>query len=267
MNLIKLVFGIVFGWAVAWVIGMWPISQLQTQAVDKQMIGLSEQLLYAVKTEQPTDRIERQLATYSAADLIRNLGNDNARKTFWINLYNAYYQILAVRKNLKAPQIFTTEAIQFSDAAFSLDEVEHGILRRYRWKYSLGYLPQFFPGKLIKTLAVDTLDYRVHFALNCGAKSCPPIVFYTYDAIDNQLTKATKSFLKNETVVDLVKQTVAVSKIMQWFRGDFGGPKGIRSILSTYLDHDFSAYSLHYRTYDWNEALRNFGGLDQTPTP
>lgn len=95
----------------------------------------------------------------------------------------------------KRPVIFKDKSIHFADAHFSLDEVEHGILRKYRWKYSFGYLPQFLPAMRIKQLAVEAIDFRIHFALNCGAKSCPPIAFYRYDKINDQLDLATQSFL------------------------------------------------------------------------
>ncbi len=112
--------------------------------------------------------------------MIDGLYNDDAIKTFWINIYNAWFQILATREKKKSPEIFTGKLITIADTKFSLDDIEHGILRRYRWKLSRGYLPELFPGRLIKQLAVAKIDYRIHFALNCGAKSCPPIAFYTY---------------------------------------------------------------------------------------
>ena len=267
MLILKMSIMVGVGVGLAWLIGARPMGRLPTQPVDGQLLTLSEKLLYAVKTEQPTDSIETQLTTYSAADLERNLGNDKARKTFWINLYNAWYQILATQKKLKAPRIFSDKSIRFADVTFSLDDVEHGILRRYRWKYGLGYLPQFFPGKTIKTLAVDTVDFRVHFALNCGAKSCPPIAFYTYDKLDDQLTIATRSYLKNETVVDSVGRKAYVPKLMQWFKGDFGGTTGIRSILSANLGQNFSTYRIQYRDYNWSEDLRNFEKTDNAANP
>lgn len=250
--------GLVLGMAIVWLMSTWPVDYLQAQTVDKSMIELSEKLLYAVKTEQPTDSIIGQLATHSANDLSRKLSNDKARKTFWINIYNACYQLLATKKGPKASHIFSEKAIRFSNVAFSLDEVEHGILRRYRWKYSLGYLPQLFPGRVIKQLAVDTLDYRIHFALNCGAKSCPPIAFYSYDQLDDQLTLATTAYLNQESAVDSVNRIVIVPKLMQWFKGDFSGSTGIRAILTTYLGQDVSGYSIQYRDYDWSEDLRKY---------
>lgn len=219
------------------------------------LIDLSEKLLEEIKQGRSTDSIVKILRSYSLEDLQQGLLNDNARKTFWINLYNSYYQLLA---NQKTTEIFTTNTIRFADIDLSLDDVEHGILRRYRWKYSFGYLPQFLPSPAIKSLAVDTIDYRIHFALNCGAVSCPPIANYNLDAIDQQLDFATNKFLLAETTIDNETRTIHTTRIMSWFQGDFGGKNGIRKILGEILSEDLSDYSIVFNEYDWTEKLMNF---------
>lgn len=225
---------------------------------DTVLLKLSEELLYKVKTEETTDSIEAEIEQLSPEKLIKGLNNDNAIKTFWINMYNAWYQILVVREKKKSPEIFTQKLIPVAGKKFSLDDIEHGILRKYRWKYSKGFLPKFFPGKLIKQLAVSKIDYRIHFALNCGAKSCPPIAFYSYNDIDRQLDLAAKSFLSGETEIDDVKKEVRVTKIMDWFIGDFGGKKGIRRIIKDVLQTNVTGFTLKFKPYNWDEALHNF---------
>ena len=145
-----------------------------------------------------------------------------------------------------------------ADTTLSLDDVEHGILRKRKWKFGLGYIPDFMPAKNIKQLAVAQVDYRIHFALNCGAKSCPPIAFYTYDKINIQLELATRTFLQGETEVNEATKTVHTTKIMEWFSGDFGGQKGVKKILGTYLSKDFSTYKVKFRAYNWSEELNNY---------
>ena len=39
--------------------------------------------------------------------------------------------------------------------------------------------------------ALEEVEPRIHFALNCGAKSCPPIKTFTSTDIDNELKLAT----------------------------------------------------------------------------
>lgn len=231
---------------------------LMRSVINFELLSLSEKLLKEVKYEAPSVETEKLLAVFDKQSLIEGLDDDEAKKTFWINIYNAWYQLLAVREKLIRPEIFTRKAIPIAGIKFSLDDIEHGILRRYRWKYSMGYFPSFFPGKLIKQLAVSRIDYRIHFALNCGAKSCPPILFYSYDNIQNQLNMATRSFILSETEIDEYKKEVRVTKIMDWFRGDFGGKRGIRKIISDNFNKDIKDYDLTFKAYDWEKKLGNF---------
>jgi hypothetical protein len=226
--------------------------------INFRLLSLSGQLLTEVRYSVPGSATEKMLANLNVQSLIEGLGDDAAKKTFWINMYNAWYQLLAVRGKLNRPEIFTKKAIPIAGINLSLDDIEHGILRRYRWKYSMGYFPSFFPGKLIKQLAVLTIDYRIHFALNCGAKSCPPISTYSYDHIQEQLNMATRTFLLTETEIDDAKKEVRVSKIMDWFRGDFGGKRGIRIIVRNIFKKEIEDYDLKFKSYDWGKKLSNF---------
>jgi Protein of unknown function, DUF547 len=225
---------------------------------DTALLQLSEKFLFAVKLNESLSEIEQQLASLEYYRLQKGLNNDDAIKTFWLNMYNGWFQVLATREKLKNPEIFKNKQIVIASKKFSLDEIEHGILRKFRWKYSKGYLPTLFPGKTIRQLAVSKIDYRIHFALNCGAKSCPPIAFYSYNKINKQLDLATKSFLRSEVEIDTVGKTVSTTKIMDWFAGDFGGKKGTRKIIKNTLSRDISGYKIIYKPYNWDELLHNF---------
>lgn len=243
----------------AGLISILPVKQKDMKlTVDSGLLSLSEQLLENVKGGETSIDIEKILARLSQQELIDGLTDDASKKTFWINMYNAWYQLLASREKLKNPEIFSQKVILIAGVKFSLDDIEHGILRKYRWKYSMGYFPSFFPGKLIKTLSVEKIDYRIHFALNCGAVSCPPILFYSYDKIESQLDQATRSFLLSETVIDDDKKEVRVSKILDWFRGDFGGKEGIRNIIGGIFEKSIWNYSIKFTAYDWSAKLNNF---------
>jgi Protein of unknown function, DUF547 len=240
-------------------ISAWPIPKTNTAAMpDTLLLKLSEEFLYAVKQDDSTKELEEQLANLNYGRLHNGLNNDNAIKTFWLNMYNGWFQVLAAKRKLKNPEIFKSKQIIIASKKFSLDDIEHGILRKFRWKYSKGYLPSFFPGKTIKQLAVEKIDYRIHFALNCGAKSCPAIAFYTYNNIDKQLNQAAKVFLKSETDIDSINKTVSVTMIMSWFAGDFGGKTGTLQIINKTLQQDVSGYKIIYKPYNWDALLHNF---------
>ncbi|MFK7774286.1 MAG: DUF547 domain-containing protein [Saprospiraceae bacterium] len=219
---------------------------------------ISEQLLLAVKTNQTHGDFLFQLDNYSLDQLEKNLNNDEAKKAFWINIYNAFFQIFRKVHQLDKPEIYKEKLINIAGEKLSLDDVEHGILRKYRYKYSLGFLPNFFTKNLIKKWAVNKIDYRIHFALNCGAKSCPPIAFYSLEKIDAQLQLATDSFLEGETDVLEEKKEIHITQLFKWFLADFGGKSGIRKILKEHLEIDSEGYNLVFKPYSWEEELANY---------
>jgi len=218
---------------------------------------LSEQLLLNVKMEEDTFLIREELKGITPHVLKQSLINDDKKKAFWINIYNAYYQILR-KENVVKPEIYKKKLFTIAGNLFSLDDVEHGILRRYRYKYSFGFFANLMAPKFIKEHAVDKLDYRIHFALNCGAKSCPPIAFYKSSNINGQLDMATQSFLEGETQFDDDKKEITTTTLFKWFYADFGKTKGIKRIYKEQLNKDISDYKINYSEYSWEDELGNF---------
>lgn len=49
----------------------------------------------------------------------------------------------------------------------------------------------------VRVQVVTPLDPRIHFALVCGAKSCPPIKVYTADALEEGLEAAAAAFCES----------------------------------------------------------------------
>lgn len=222
------------------------------------LVSLSGKLLLNVKLNVDTHQEELKLKNVSLAQLQNVLKTDDAKKTFWINIYNAYFQILSKRLKVQSKIIFNKKEVIIAQTRFSLDDIEHGILRKYRCKWSFGYLPNPFISLLIRNLAVQKLDYRIHFALNCGAKSCPPIAFYTFENINKQLDDAMHSFITSETKVDRNNKTIETSKLLYWYRGDFGGTSGIKKILQQVLELQLNTYKLSFNEYSWETHLENY---------
>lgn len=55
---------------------------------------------------------------------------------------------------------------------------------------------------------VSPMDPRIHFALVCGAKSCPPIKLYSSDTLQEALTGAAEAFCASEVIVDVAAKKV-----------------------------------------------------------
>ena len=222
------------------------------------LVELSSALLLNVKLNKDTASIEHQLKDISKEELQHQLNSDDTKKVFWINIYNAYFQMLSNSRNANRKTIFKVKSIQIAQNNFSLDDIEHGILRRFRYKWSFGYLPNTLVSPLVKKLAVQTLDYRIHFALNCGAKSCPPIAFYSLEKLDEELSFVMESFLESETAIDDNNRTVSTSKLLYWYCGDFGGYFKLKSILEDTLNQDLTNYKLIFSKYSWDTQLNNY---------
>jgi hypothetical protein len=229
----------------------------------QSMLTISQDFLYAVRTDnqKKMDSLQKILAQVSMADLKMQLENDDEKIAFWLNVYNANIQFsLSINADLykKRSRFFSKRQIKIAGRLFSFDEIEHGILRKSKIKLSLGYLNKLFESKQIKALRVSNPNYRIHFALNCGAESCPPIAYYEAENINEQLNIAEKAFITSNTTVNDKEKTIYTSKIFSWFRGDFGGKSGIKKLL---LKHNFpkaETYKLKFKDYSWNLELKKY---------
>jgi hypothetical protein len=223
----------------------------------RRVLQLSETLLYQVKTGDSTAPTEQLLAALSKRSLQKALPDDAAKKTFWINLYNAWFQILAARGH-RNPNIFQQKLIPVAGLTLSLEEIEQGILRKDFKRLRSLKLPGSFSKKILRRLAVRQVDCRIHFALNCGAVSCPPIAFYTYSRIHQQLEQATKIFLEGNTIIDHQLKKMIVTPLMDWYQEDFTGPNSVPALIGSVLKQNVTGYAITFSEYNWKEDLRNF---------
>jgi len=227
-----------------------------------KLVQLSQEFMYAAKVGDNTSSFIQSFQSLSFDELRHQFTSDEEKKAFWINLYNAYTQVL-LKKNPesynKRSQFFGSKEILIAGARFSLDDIEHGILRHSKIKWSLGYLNKLFPNKKEKALRVDQLDYRLHFALNCGAKSCPPIAFYKPENIHPQLEQATRAYLTSEAEFDKEKNILKLPALMSWFRRDFGGKKKmIELVKSLNIIPAEVNPKIKFKPYDWSLYLQNY---------
>ncbi|MGF7080372.1 DUF547 domain-containing protein [Mucilaginibacter sp. UYCu711] len=232
------------------------------QAPSVNYIKISQDFLYAARTQDTTAGYIDTLKNADEAVLAMELNTDDKRLAFWLNLYNGFTQVI-LRKDpgryKSRNSFFSSQQINVAGNWLSLDDIEHGILRHSKIKWSEGYLVKLFPSGFEKKFRVEKLDYRIHFALNCGAKSCPPIAFYEPEDIDRQLTMAVKSYLQGECSYDSVGNVVHVPAFMGWFRRDFGGKKNMLKILknNAIIPQD-SNPAIHFKKYNWELYLNNY---------
>jgi hypothetical protein len=220
------------------------------------IVELPGQFLLAVRRGEPRSEIVDRIADLDGRELLTALDDDRARLTFWTNLYNAVAQHALETdpdRYESSREFFSAPLVTVAGEELSLDDIEHGILRRSFSKLALGYLRSPFRTEFCERHELDSRDPRIHFALNCGAESCPPIAAYTVGAIDEQLDWATEGYLAETVEYDPQAGRVRVPRVMLWFRGDFGRKRDIVAFLERYGQLPPGASPrLSYRDWDWS---------------
>jgi hypothetical protein len=196
------------------------------------------------------------------------LSSREEQLAFWINLYNALIMDGVIAKQItqtvgSSPlgllTFFRQTAYNVGGHRMNCDDIEHGLLRANKGHPMLPG-PQFASSDPRLTWVVYPVDVRVHFALNCAGRSCPPIQIYTPEDIDAQLDLAARNFVNVNIEVDPPAHKVRLSAIFSWFKGDFGDREGVIDFLINYLPGDErrawlvenrDKLSFHYEPYDW----------------
>lgn len=239
-----------------------------TQAVAEEMEsksyegleGLSIEFLDRLKAEKSTDDILDRYASLSFEEIEAELDNDDKKKAFWLNTYNGFVQDILLKHPERydnREEFFQREQVNIAGVEMSFDEIEHGVIRSSKWKLGAGYLPKISP-EHVRKMRVDSTDGRIHFALNCGAKSCPEIAIYHADKVDEELDIIAKRYLKKTT--EIKEETAVVTPLMSWFRGDFNGKSGIKEDYLTHygLIDENEDIALEFGDYDWTLDLGNY---------
>ena len=165
---------------------------------------------------------------------------------FYINIYNAWTikLILTAYPSVKSIKDLGTlfrspwkkKFVKIHGKTTTLDHIEHDILR-----------PIF-------------KDPRVHFAVNCASKSCPPLLNepYTGANLNNQLELVASSFINDPLNNFMADGILHASRIFKWFGNDFGND--IPGYVASYAKGDLAKklaatgkdIKVKYLDYDWS---------------
>ena len=177
-----------------------------------------------------------------------SISADEARIAFWINLYNALLLDELARRPrqgslLRHRAILSSARLRVGGLDYSLDAIEHGVLRR---NARLPYRPSraLRRGDPRANAAPSRLDPRIHFALDCGAVSCPQIAPYEAVALDRDLEAATSAYIRAETVLDRERGRVELPYLMRLYRRDFGSRAEAIALAARHLEPGDGAWLL-----------------------
>ena len=235
-------------------------KRLKTEAIDPE----TGRIDYVDLAQTEAYRDFRKLARSLVNCNLEDMGDKNSQKSFWINLYNALILDAVVQYQIKGSisrnfGLFRRAAYRIGGMRFSADDIEHGILRGNRRNPFFPF-PPFAPDDPRLAFSIDPPDPRVHFALVCGARSCPPIAFYDGEQINTQLDLAAAGFINGGGVdYDPVSKTLWLSKIFSWYQADFGGRRGVLKTIGKYIRDEKAQETLErggprvrYSAYDWS---------------
>lgn len=154
---------------------------------------------------------------------------------YWINVYNANTLKLILKNwpvnsitDLHNGKPWDVKWIEIGDKKLSLNNVEHDIIRK------------------------DFTEPRIHFAVNCAAKSCPPLNNKAWTAanLEIELDRVTRTFIGNDRMNKISKNSLELSKIFEWYRDDFNG---LINFINGYTEVDINeGAKISFINYDWS---------------
>ena len=170
---------------------------------------------------------------------VQSLPNANAEKAFWINSYNilvihSVVKYYPIKSPMDVKGFFDNHKHLVAGEKLTLNDIENIKLRE---KFQ---------------------DPRIHFALVCAAKGCPPIINQAYiaDKLEKQLDTRTSENLNNNNFirVDTEAKKVYVSEIFKWYQEDFiTDGMTVLQYINHYRTNKISEnFSVDYYSYDWN---------------
>jgi glutaredoxin len=159
--------------------------------------------------------------------------NHHLKLSFSINLYNMMIKYAFTKVGIGADiggrsAFFSRVGFQLGGAngtrkvVLTFQDLENGVLRSNR-RAPHARFRQFSKDDDRCDLVLDHVDSRIHFGLNCGASSCPPVKNFTEDGIVEELRIVARAFCEDGSNVRVEGNTLYLNKILYWYGEDFGG--------------------------------------------
>jgi len=190
-----------------------------------------------------------------------------AQTAFWLNVFNALVlrdarELAQGRGVREVEAFFERPRATLGGLAYSLDDIEHGVLR--------GNVPKF--GGLRAPMRANdprraytpiAYDERLHFGMYCACRSSPPLRVFSAGGVDEQLETATAQYLRREVRVEQQGALVVLPRQFYWYRSDFGGEREALAFALARLDdatvdmvdRRHGKVKLRYAEFDWRLNL------------
>lgn len=198
----------------------------RSQPTRENFMKIEDEIAQFEKTNKSKDEL---VAFYTNAYnfLTIKLIIDNYRK-FLVRLPS----IVLIDLNKEGP--WKNHFFQVAGERVSLDDIEHRILREEILNFQ---------------------DGRIHFALNCASRGCPPLLNESFksERLEEQLNHVTTSGLKLERMVRIENGVTSLSSIFDWFLPDFENERGsVENFILHYSNRELiPTATIKHHKYNW----------------
>ena len=161
-------------------------------------------------------------------------------KAFWVNAYNAYtiqlildnYPLKSILKiKQKGKDAWNIPFAKVGGKTYTLNHIEHKILRK------------------------DFNDPKIHVGVNCASGSCPQLGNFAFTETNYKAktTELMKKFINDPNRNKISENKVELSKIFEWFKGDFTKKGSLIDYLNKYSNTKISPKAkIRFLEYDWS---------------
>jgi uncharacterized protein DUF547 len=187
----------------------------------------------------------------------------SAKTAFWLNVFNAAVlrdaPELALAGSVRdVESFFERPRLKVGGLAYSLDDIEHGLLRGNVPKFGSRRPPMRRDDPRLAHMPL-AYDERMHFAMYSASRSSPPLRVFDAGKLDVQLEEATAEYLRRQVRVEDGGALVVLPRQFYWYADDFGGPQGALAFALARLDEAVvdlvdrrrGRVKLRYAEFDW----------------
>jgi hypothetical protein len=186
-----------------------------------------------------------------------------AQTAFWINIFNAAVlrdtpELEVAASAREAQAFFENARLKVGGLVYSLDDIQHGLLRGNLAKHGRMRAPMSRGDPRLAHMPL-AYDERIHFAMYCAARSSPALQVFEAGRLERQLDEATGDYVRRTVRVEQQGAVMVLPRQFDWYSADFGGEQGIIEFVCAWLDDEAvdaidrrrGRVKLRYADFDW----------------
>eukprot|EP00554_Chaetoceros_debilis_P007967 CAMPEP_0194079318 /NCGR_PEP_ID=MMETSP0149-20130528/5542_1 /TAXON_ID=122233 /ORGANISM="Chaetoceros debilis, Strain MM31A-1" /LENGTH=518 /DNA_ID=CAMNT_0038760777 /DNA_START=97 /DNA_END=1653 /DNA_ORIENTATION=- len=245
------------------------MKDIEDRALDSTSSGAVN--LKCAESDDDYMKFQEEVCELQSVDMSKM--DVNTRTAFIINIYNLMIKYAQIKhgvptNNLQRAKFFSNIRVNIGGEDYSFQELENGILRANATPpYSLTKI--FAQSDYRIRHVLEKVDCRIHFALNCGARSCPPVKKFSSADLEEELRIVALAFCEQDDNVKLDEERneILLNTIFKWYKPDFLSSdsefpstivqflRGERKLILKRMISGGKKIKLKYNSYDWSSNV------------